>query len=97
MSFLSKSYQFFLDVAVDTPVHGKDVVGGFNAVHKQYLATCLRMGSTPEVYKIDSKRMRADTMNKKGEVRFAKECKHLLDLRDEIGTKGGKKHSKRGD
>ena len=34
MSFLSKSYQIVLDKAVDTPGHGKDVVGGFNTVHK---------------------------------------------------------------
>ena len=26
---------------------------------------------------------------------FAKECKRLLDLHDEIGTKGDKKHAKR--
>ena len=39
--------------------------------------------------------MRVDAMTEKGEVRFAKECKHLLDIRDEIGTKGDKKHVKR--
>ena len=43
----------------------------FNAVQKQYLATCLRMCSTPEVDKIDSKRMRVDAMTKKGEVSFS--------------------------
>ena len=95
MYFLSKSYQIVLDRAVDTPGHGKDVVDGFNAVQKRYLATCLRMRSTPEVDKIDSKRMRVDAMTKKGEVSFAEECKRLLDLRDEIGTKGDKKHAKR--
>ena len=52
------------------------------------------MRSTPEVDKIDSKRMRVDAMTKKGEVSFAEECKRLLDLRDEIGTKGDKKHAK---
>ena len=62
MSFLSKSYQIVLDRAVDTPGHGKDVVGGFNAVNKKCLATCLRMRSMPEVDKIDSKRMRFDVM-----------------------------------
>ena len=44
----------------------------FNAVHKQYLATFLRMHSAPEVDKIDSKRMCVDDMTKKGEVSFAK-------------------------
>ena len=39
MSYLSKSYQNFVDRAVDTPVHGKDVVDGLNAVQKRYLAT----------------------------------------------------------
>ena len=34
MSYLSTSYQFVLDRAVDTPGHGKDVVDGFNAVQK---------------------------------------------------------------
>ena len=34
-------------------------------------------------------------MIEKGEVSFAEECKRLLDLRDEIGTKGDKKHEKR--
>ena len=34
-------------------------------------------------------------MTNKGEVIFAEECKRLLDLRDEIGTKGDKKHAKR--
>ena len=52
------------------------------------------MRSAPEKDKIDSKRMRIEAMTEKGEVRFAKECKRLLDLRDEIGTKGDKKHAK---
>ena len=71
MSFLSKTHQNVLDRAVDTPGHGKYVVGGFNAVHKQYLATCLRMRSTPEVDNIDSKRMCVDAMTNKGEVSFS--------------------------
>ena len=33
-------------------------------------------------------------MTEKGEVSFAEECKRLLDLCDEIGTKGDKKHAK---
>ena len=92
---LSTSYQIVLDRAVDTPGHGKDVVDGFNAVHKRYLDSCLRMRRTPEKHKIDSKRMRVEAMTEKGEVNFAEECKRLLDLRDEIGTKGDKKHAKR--
>ena len=72
MSYLSTSYQIVLDRAVDTPCHGKDVVDGFNAVQEQYLATCLRMFSTPEKYKIDSKRMRVEAMTEKGEVIFSK-------------------------
>ena len=44
---------------------------GFNAVHKRYLSTCLRIISTTEVDKIDSKRMRVDDMNEKREVSFA--------------------------
>ena len=94
MSCLSKSYQIVLDRVVDTPVHGKDVVDGFIAVQKRYLATCLRMRSTPELDKIDSKHMHVDAMTKKGEVTFAEECKRLMDLCDEIGTKGDKKHAK---
>ena len=43
---------------------------GFNDIQKLYLATCLRMVSTPEVDKIDSKRMHVDAMTKKGEVIF---------------------------
>ena len=35
----------FLDRAVDTQGHVKDVVDEVNAVHKLYLATCLRMRS----------------------------------------------------
>ena len=62
MSYLSTSYQIILNRAVDTPGHGKDVVGGFNAVHKRYLATCLRMRSNPEKDKIDSKCMRVEAM-----------------------------------
>ena len=53
------------------------------------------MLSTPEVDKIDSKRMSVDAMTEKGKVRFSEECKRLLDLRDKIGTKGDKKHAKR--
>ena len=70
-------------------------MGGFNDVQKLYLATCLRMRSTPEVDKIDSKNMHVDAMTEKREVRFAKECKRLLDISDEVGTKGNKKHVKR--
>ena len=39
---------------------------GFNYVQRQYLATCLRMRNTPEVDKIDSKRIRVDEMTEKG-------------------------------
>ena len=53
------------------------------------------MRSTPEKHKIYSKRMRVEAMTEKWEVSFAEECKCLLDLRDEIGTKGDKKHAKR--
>ena len=95
MPFLSTSYQIVLNRAVDTPGHGIYVVDGFNAVHKLYLATFLRMRSNPELENIDSKPMRVYAMTKKGEVRFSKECKSLLDLCDEIGTKGNNKHSKR--
>ena len=62
----------FLDRDVDTPGHGKDVVDVFNAVQKLYLASCLRMRSTPEKDNIDIKRMRVDSITEKGEVRFAK-------------------------
>ena len=95
MSYLSTSYQIFLDRAVDKPGNGKYVVDGFNAVQKRYLATCLEMRSTPEKDNIDSKRMRVEAMTEKGEVSFAEECKRLLDLRDKISTKGDKKHAKR--
>ena len=95
MSFLSKVYQIVIDRAVDTPGHGKDVVDGFNTVQKIYLATCLRIRSTPEVENIDSKQMRVVAMTKKGWLSFSKECKGLLDLRGEIGTKGDKKQEKR--
>ena len=94
MSFLSKSYQIVIGEAVDTPGHGKDVVDGFNDVQKRYLATCLRMSSTPKVEKIDSKRMRVDSMNEKGEVIFSGECNRLLVICDEIGTKGDNKYAK---
>ena len=53
------------------------------------------MRSTPEKDKIDSKRMHVEAMTDKGEVIFSEECKRLLDLCDEIGTKGNKKHAKR--
>ena len=96
MYFIPKSYHIFLDRAVDTPDHGKYVVDGFNAVHKQYLATCLIMSSMSEVENIDIKRMRVNVMHEKGEVSFAEECKCLLDICDEIGTKGDKKHAKCG-
>ena len=65
MYFLSKSYQIVPYRSVDTPGHGKYAVYGFNAVKKLYLATCLRMCSTPEVDKVDSKRMRVDAMTEK--------------------------------
>ena len=53
------------------------------------------MHSTPEEDKIDIKCMRVDAMTKKGEVSFSESCKHLLDLHEEISTKGDKKHAKR--
>ena len=68
---------------------------GFNAARKQYLSTCLRMRSMPEKDKIDSNSMRVDAMTKKGEVRYSEECKRLLGIPDEIGTKGDNKHAKR--
>ena len=53
------------------------------------------MSSTTEKYKIDSKCMRIEAITEKGEVRFSKKCKRLLDLRDEIGTKENNKHARR--
>ena len=70
-------------------------MGGFNAVQKRYLATCLRMRSTPEKENIASKGLSFEAMTEKGEVSCAEECKRLPDLRDEIGTKGDKNHAKR--
>ena len=72
MSFLSKPYQIFLDRALDIPGHGKYVVDGFNAVHKQYLATCLKMRSTPEAENIYSKRMRVESIRLLSDVLFIK-------------------------
>ena len=63
ISFISKSYQIVLDRDVATPGHGKDIADGLNADQKWYLATCLRIRSTPEEDNIDSKRMRVDAMN----------------------------------
>ena len=94
MSSLSISHQIVLDRAVDTPGHRKDVVDGFNGVQKRYLDTCSIIRGTPEVDKIDSKRIHVDSMTKKGKVSFAEECKRLLDIRNGIGTKGDKKHAK---
>ena len=95
MYFLSKSCQIVLDGSVDTPGHGKDVVDGFNDVQKLYLATCLRMCSTPEVDKIVSQCMRVHDITEKGKLSFAKESKLLLKHHDEIGTQGDNKHEKR--
>ena len=53
------------------------------------------MRSIPEKDKIDSKRVCVEATTEKGEVSFAEECKSLLDLHDEIGTKGDNKHAKR--
>ena len=39
--------------------------------------------------------MRVEDMTEKGEVSFSEECKGLLDICDEIGTKGDNKHAKR--
>ena len=44
----------------------KYLVDGFNAVQKRYLASCLRMRSTPEKQNIDSKHMRVEAMIEKG-------------------------------
>ena len=76
--FSIKLYQFFIGRDADIPGHGKDVVDGFNAVQKRYLATFLRICSTPKVDKIDSKSIHVDAITKKGEVRFAEECKRLM-------------------
>ena len=71
MSLILKPYKIVLGISVDTSVHGKDVVDGFNAVQKRYLATCLRIRSMPEVDKIDIKRIHVNAMTNKGEVSFA--------------------------
>ena len=94
LNFIS-TQSYFLDRNVDTPGHEEYVVNCFDAVQKRSLVTCLRMRSTPGVDNIDSKRMHVDSMTKTGEVSFAKECKRLMDICDELGTKGDKKHAKR--
>ena len=88
MSYLSISYKIVLDRDVDTPSHGKDVVNGFNAVQNRYLATCLRMCSTPEKHKIDSKRVCVEAMTEKGEVSFGLTfCMFLIALGTNFITK----------
>ena len=67
---------------------------GFNDVKKRYLATCLIMRITSKVDNFDSKSMRIDVITDKGEVSFSEECKRLLNVRDEIGTRGDKQHVK---
>ena len=62
LTFLGKAYFYLL-------------CHGFNAVQKRYLASCLRMRSTPEKHKIDSKHIRVEAMTEKVEVSFAEECK----------------------
>ena len=52
------------------------------------------MRSTPEVDKIDGKRMCDYAMTQKGEVIFATEFDRLLGLCDQICTKGDNKHVK---
>ena len=93
--FSIKIISIFLDRDVDTPEHGKDVAHGFDAAQKRYLATCLGMRSTSELDKIDSKLMCVDSMTDKGEVSFSEECKRLLDISGEIGTRGDKKACKK--
>ena len=39
--------------------------------------------------------MHVDATTEKGKVIFAEECKRLLDIRDEIATKGDKNDEKR--
>ena len=39
--------------------------------------------------------LRVDAMAEKGEVSFAEKCGQSLDICDEFGTKGDKKHAKR--
>ena len=48
----------------------------------------------PGKNKIGSKCKSVDVLTKKSEVIFDKECKRLLGLGDEIGTKGDNKHAK---
>jgi len=95
LSFLSSTFVIDIDRGIDTPGHGKDVVDGFNAVQKRYLKSCLRSRATPEVHDSSSKQMRVNAMTEEGEVSFADECKRLLLRRDEVGTRGDKKHAKR--
>ena len=88
MSYLSTSYQTVLDRAVGTQFHGKDLVDGFNAFQKLYLATCLRMRSTPLKDKVDSKRMYVEAMTEKGEVCFSLTvCMFLITLDTNFTTK----------
>ena len=94
MYFLAEPHETVLDRAVDTPGYGKYVVDGFNAVQKQYLDIFLRMPITLEVDKIDSKRTHVDDMTQKVKVSFAEEHNRLLNLSDEVDTKGNKKHAK---
>ena len=53
------------------------------------------MHITPEVENIDIKLTSVDAMTEKWEVSVDGECKRLMDLHDEIGTKGDKKRAKK--
>ena len=93
--FFIKILYIFFNISVDKPGHGKDVLDGFNAIQKQYLATCLRIHSTSLKFFFDSNRIRVDAKTKKGEVSFSGKRKSILDIRDKISTKGDNKHVKR--
>ena len=84
-------FLIYLNISSAFPYPFGVVADQFSFLHLFYIF----FQSTPEKDKIDSKRMHVKSMTEKGEVSFAKECKRLLDLRGEIGTKGDKKHSKR--
>ena len=78
MSVISQTYSLIIDRGISAPVHGKDVVGGRNAVDKRYIYQLMSKVQLPRSIRFDSQ-IKIHTGTEKKDVSLARKFKDHLE------------------
>ena len=78
MSVISQTYSIIIDRGISAPGHGKEVVGGLNAVDKRYIYKFISKVQLPGSVRFDSQ-IKIHTSTEEKYVSLAHELKNNLE------------------